>query len=273
MTIAQELSAAALDRLEAAIRPYQKLLVAFSGGVDSGVLLAVARKVLGEGAVAITADSPSMARRELREASRFAAVHGVRHLVVKTDELSNESYVRNDTDRCFWCKHTLFSRCEEVAKAEGFPAIAYGYTADDVGDHRPGHRAAEQFGVVAPLHEAGLGKEEIRAIAAGLGLELWDKPAAPCLASRIPYGSEVLPEKLDRIEAMEDLLFELGFRIFRARFDGTLMRVEVGESEIERAATSEVRARLLARSRELSIPLLVLDLEGFRSGKLNRIHS
>jgi uncharacterized protein len=156
-----------------------------------------------------------------------------------------------------------------VARELGFSRVAYGYTADDVGEHRPGHRAAVEFDVRSPLLEAGLRKDEIRAIARLLGLEVWDKPAAPCLSSRIPYGSEVSVEKLSRVEAVEDLLDELGFRLFRARFDGREMRIEVGRDEIERAASAEVRDRLLARAREVGVPLLALDLEGFRSGKLN----
>jgi uncharacterized protein len=149
--------------------------------------------------------------------------------------------------------------------------VAYGYTADDVGEHRPGHRAAGEFGVRSPLLEAGLRKDEIRAVARLLGLEVWDKPAAPCLSSRIPHGSAVSAEKLATIEAVEDLLDEMGFRLFRARFDGREMRIEVGVDEIARAASAEVRQRLLARASEVGVPLLTLDLEGFRSGKLTRL--
>ncbi|HVR44977.1 MAG TPA: ATP-dependent sacrificial sulfur transferase LarE [Thermoanaerobaculia bacterium] len=262
-------AAEALARLEAAIRPRGRLLVAFSGGVDSGVLLAGARRVLGEGAIAITADSPSMPRRELEEAIRFAAALGAEHRVVRTDEISLPQYARNDRDRCFWCKHTLFEICERIAAEEGL-SIAYGYTCDDAGDHRPGHEAARRFGVVAPLADAGLGKSQIRAIARALDLELWDKPAAPCLSSRIPYGSEVTVDKLGMIEGMEALLRKLGFRICRARFDGTTMRIELEPADIARAADPAVREALLAGAARLGVPLLTLDLEGFRSGKLNR---
>lgn len=263
-------TASVLQRLGREISRHPSLLIAFSGGVDSGVLLAVAHRVLGDRAVAITADSPSMARREFREAARFAAQLGVRQIVVKTHEVELDAYARNDANRCFWCKHTLFEKCEEVAQRDGFQAIAYGFTLDDVGDHRPGQRAAKEFGVVTPLHDAGLGKREIRAVAAELGLDLWDKPAAPCLASRVPYGSEVNPEKLQKIEEMEELLFTLGFRIFRARFDGTLMRLELDERELPRAAEPDTRLQLLEKARTIGVPLLTLDLEGFRSGKLNR---
>lgn len=259
-----------LERLEEEIRNYSSICVAFSGGVDSGLLAGVAVRVLGDRAVAVTADSPSMARRELRAAEIFAREIGIAHIVEQTDELANADYSRNDTDRCFHCKHTLFELCESVAAREELSTLAYGYTLDDVGDFRPGARAAAKFGVVAPLRDAGFGKEQIRAVAAHLGYELWDKPAAPCLASRVPYGSEVTSEKLGTIEQMEDLLHELGFRIFRARFDGSLMRIECAEEEISRLVAPDVRRQLLDRAAGLGVPLLTVDLEGFRSGKLNR---
>ena len=199
----------------------------------------------------------------------FAAGIGVAHVVRQTSEMALPAYRENDRNRCYWCKHTLFDVCEQVAGELGYTEVAYGYTADDVGEHRPGHRAATEFGVRSPLLEAGMRKAEIRAVARALELEVWDKPAAPCLSSRIPYGSEVSVEKLARIEAVEDLLDEMGFRLFRARFDGREMRIEVGVAEIERAASAEVRARILALARRLGVPLVTLDLEGFRSGKLN----
>lgn len=260
----------ALGRLEGALRTHQRLLIAFSGGVDSAVLLAVAHRVLGSGASAVTADSPSMARAELEGAIRFAERLGVEHRIVPTAEMSRPEYVRNEPDRCFWCKQTLFDACSELAAREGWEAIAYGFTADDVGDHRPGHRAAEAAGVVAPLHEAGLRKAEIRAIAQHLGLELWDKPAAPCLSSRIPYGSEVTVEKLEKIEAMESLLHANGFRICRARYDGREMRIELEPGDIARAVHPDLRARILMEADRLGVALVTIDLEGFRSGKLNR---
>lgn len=260
---------AALEAIERALASSPGLLVAFSGGVDSAVLTAVAHRVLGDRVAALTADSPSMPRRELRRAVAVAAAIGVVHVVRPTSEMALGSYRENGRDRCYWCKHTLFDVCERVAGEMGFREIAYGYTADDVGEHRPGHRAATEFGVRSPLLEAGLRKPEIRAVAHALQLEVWDKPAAPCLSSRIPYGSEVSVEKLGRIEAVEDLLDEMGFRLFRARFDGREMRIEVSPAEIERAASPEVRARVLALAERLGVPLVTLDLEGFRSGKLN----
>lgn len=261
----------ALAALERVLGGSPGMLVAFSGGVDSAVLAAVAHRVLGDRVAAFTADSPSMPRRELRRAVALAAGIGVAHVVRLTSEMALPAYRENDRNRCYWCKHTLFDVCEQVAGELGFTQVAYGYTADDVGDHRPGHRAAGEFGVRSPLLEAGLRKPEIRAVAQALQLEVWDKAAAPCLSSRIPYGSEVSVEKLSRIEAVEDLLDEMGFRLFRARFDGREMRIEVSVPEIERAASAEVRTRILALAAQIGVPLVTLDLEGFRSGRLNTV--
>jgi uncharacterized protein len=263
--------AALLERLENVLRSYPRLLIAYSGGVDSGVLLGAAVRVLGDKAIAITADSPSMARRELREAKIFARSIGADHRVIETNELDRPEYAKNDRDRCFWCKATLFERCRALGEELGIEQIAYGFNLDDRGDIRPGQKAAEEYGVVAPLDEARLGKAEVRAIARHLGYELWDKPAAPCLSSRIPYGSEVTDVKLATIESMEDLMHDLGFRIFRARYDGKMMRLEFADDEIGHAVQSEVRTQLLSRAGELGVPLLTIDLEGFKSGKLNRV--
>lgn len=269
-TIPREEVLDALERLEGVLGKHQDLIVAFSGGVDSAVLLAVAYRVLGSRVVALTADSPSMARAELDEAIRFAARLGVEHRVVRTTEMSRPEYVRNERDRCFWCKQTLFEVSAKLAEAAGGATVAYGYTRDDVGDYRPGHEAAKKFGVAAPLWDAELGKREIRAIARELALEVWHKPAAPCLSSRIPYGSEVTLEKLGAIEQMEALLHSLGFRVCRARYDGNEMRLELEPDDVARAAEREIREMLVATARELGVGLLVLDLEGFVSGKLNR---
>jgi uncharacterized protein len=260
----------ALDRLEAVLRPHERLIVAFSGGVDSAVLVAVAHRVLGSRVVALTADSPSMARGELEQARRFALALGVEHRIVQTGEMERPEYVRNDRDRCFWCKQTLFQMAETLAAATGGGAVAYGYTRDDVGDYRPGHEAAVRFGVIAPLWEAGLGKVEIRAIARELALDVWDKPAAPCLSSRIPYGSEVTLDKLGAIEQMEELLHDLGFRVCRARYDGTTMRIEVEKDGIGRLRETSTWSTVDAKARELGVAALTLDAEGFVSGKLNR---
>lgn len=260
----------ALEALEAEIRPRKSMIVAFSGGVDSGVLLAVAARVLGDRVVALTADSASIPRQELEDAKAFARRLGIEHRMIATAELDRPEYSRNEPDRCFWCKQTLFDVCARVAREEGWDAVAYGFTRDDVGDFRPGHRAAQEAGVIAPLHDAGLGKPAIRAIARHLGLNLWDKPAAPCLSSRVPYGSEVTVEKLARIEAMESLLHDCGFAVCRARFDGREMRIELEPDQISRAASPEIRSKILLEAERLGIALVTIDLEGFRSGKLNR---
>jgi uncharacterized protein len=258
----------ALAGLERALSGSAGMLVAYSGGVDSAVLAVAAHRVLGARAVAFTADSPSLPRRELRRAAAVLQGAGVPHVVRATGEMDLEAYRRNDRDRCYWCKDTLFDACARAAAELGLPEIAYGYTADDVGEHRPGHRAASERGIRAPLLEAGLGKPAIREIARGLGLAVWDKPAAPCLSSRIPFGSVVSAEKLARIESMEDLLDAMGFLVFRARYDGQVMRIEVGADEIARATSEPARGRMLEEAARLGIDRLTVDLEGFRSGKL-----
>lgn len=269
MTQAAAAPDVSLSRLERAVAGSPGMLIAFSGGVDSAVLLAVAARVLPDRVAAFTADSPSMPRTALRHAVEFARQLQVPHIIERTSELEQEAYRRNDRERCYWCKHTLFSRCEAAAREAGFAELAYGFTADDVSDHRPGHRAAVEFGVRSPLLEARLGKNEIRAIAKLLGLELWDKPAAPCLASRIPYGSPVSEEKLARIEAIEELLHELGFAVSRARYDGERMRIEVEQEALGRLRKPNVYSRIARRAESLGIRQLMIDPEGFRSGKLN----
>ncbi|HSN68283.1 MAG TPA: ATP-dependent sacrificial sulfur transferase LarE [Thermoanaerobaculia bacterium] len=269
-TVSREETMEALARLESSVGSHERLLIAFSGGVDSAVLLAVAHRALGERAAAITADSPSMARAELDGAIRFAARLGVRHRIVTTGEMERPEYVRNEPDRCFWCKQTLFEVSARLAEEAGGATVAYGYTRDDVGDYRPGHEAARTFRVATPLWDANLGKREIRAIALALGLDVWDKPAAPCLSSRIPYGSEVTVEKLRAIEAMESLLHESGFRVCRARYDGSEMRIEVESADLARAAEPAIQRLMNEKARELGVERLALDPEGFVSGKLNR---
>lgn len=262
-----------LSALEAGVCTLGSVLVAFSGGVDSGVLLAAAVRALGSRAVALTADSPSLPRRELDAARAFALTLGARHIIEATGELELDDYRRNDRERCYWCKHSLFEMAERVARSEGLSHVVYGYTADDEGDFRPGHRAAGEHHVRSPLFEANLGKSQIRAIARHLGLDLWDKPAAPCLSSRIPYGTQVSVDLLRKIEEVEAFLHDYGFGVVRARYDGKTMRVELESSEIPRAVADHVRTPLLALAERLKIPLLTIDLEGFRSGKLNDILS
>ena len=258
-------------RLETRLAGFQSLVVAFSGGVDSAVLLTVAHHVLADRVVAVIADSPSLPRLELQQAGELAARIGVRLEVVQTLEVDRPEYIANDKRRCYYCKQTLFEACSDFARRAAIADIAYGYTLDDASDIRPGHVAAEQFGVHAPLHDAGLRKADVRAIARDFDLPVWDKPAAPCLSSRIPHGTAVTRETLAKIEQMEAVLHTLGFPECRARFDGISMRIEVPAAQVGRLVADDVRAVVLRAAQSLVIPFLSIDLEGFASGKLNRI--
>lgn len=257
-----------LERLENEILRYGSAIVAFSGGVDSAVLLAVAQRVLGRRVLAVTADSESLPRIELQRATAFATSIGVRHRILATSEIENPDYARNDRMRCYHCKKTLFIECEVLAKELGVEALMYGFNRDDAGDFRPGRQAATEVGVVAPLYDAGLGKPEIRAIARELGLDLAEKPAAPCLSSRIPYGSEVTTGKLRVIERMENELHAKGFDVVRARYDGASMRIEVPVDRIASLESAWTAVEQLAA--ELAVARVEIDREGFVSGKLNR---
>jgi uncharacterized protein len=252
-----------------------RVAVAFSGGVDSTLLLALAREALGGRVVAVTAVSDSLARDELELCRRLASGLDVPLRLLRTREMEREGYRANAGDRCYHCKTELFERvAEEVLSEEGVSAVAYGATADDVGDHRPGMRAAEEHAVLAPLLEAGLGKAEVRALSQELGLETWDKPAQPCLASRIPYGQAVTREALARIDAGEALLRGLGFRELRVRHHeqargGPIARLEVPLSDLPRLLEPGVREEVCGGLRGLGFQYVALDLEGFRSGSLN----
>ena len=259
-----------LERLEARLASYRSLVVAFSGGVDSAVLLATAHRVLADRVIAVIADSPSLPRLELHQACDLAAQIGVRLEILPTTEVDRPEYIANDRGRCYFCKQTLFHACSDFARESAITDIAYGYTLDDASDIRPGHTAAQQFGVHAPLHDARLRKADVRAVARELGLPVWDKPAAPCLSSRIPHGTTVTRDKLAKIEGMESVLHDLGFAECRARFDGSSMRIEVPSGEIGRLATDGVRDVVLRTANLLAIPFLSIDLEGFASGKLHR---
>lgn len=255
-------------RLRAILAEMGGVVIGMSGGVDSVVLARVAAEVLGARALAVTADSPSLPRRELREAEELARLAGVRHLVVATGEVADPQYAANPTNRCYFCKTELFTQLAAIAAAEGLGWVAYGENIDDLGDHRPGAQAAAERGVRAPLKEAGLTKADIRALARGYGLPVWDKPAFACLGSRFPYGTAITPEKLAQVEAAEDVLWELGLRQFRVRHHGDLARIEVDPADmavlVARAAEVAGRVRALGGFRHVT-----LDLAGYRRGSMN----
>ena len=272
---ASPVSASKLEQLRELIGSYGSCLVAYSGGVDSVFLARVARDVLGDKALAVIADSPSLPRRELAEALEIAEQFQIPVRVVKTDEFNNAEYLANPTNRCYFCKHELFTELAPLAKAEGFAVIAYGENASDVGDFRPGAQAAKEFQVRAPLKEAGLTKAEIREFSAQLGLPTADKPQMACLSSRIPYGESVTPEKLLMIEEAEAVLRDLGFYDVRVRHHElpnaatALARIEVGAVEMAKFLAEDVADRVAAALKKLGYAQVTLDLQGYRRGSLN----
>jgi len=260
-----------LSLLQALLHKLGRTLVAYSGGVDSAYLAWTAHQLLGDNMLAIIADSASLARTQLQDAVAFAQEQGIPLEVIPTRELDRPEYVRNDAQRCFFCKDELFTLMEELRAARGFDAIAYGVNLDDQGDFRPGQKAASAHQVVAPLLDAGLSKEEIRALAQNAGLRIWDKPASACLSSRIEYGRPVTREALDVVEKGEDALRALGFRQFRVRHHGEIVRIEIAREELERALDPAMAAEFTRIFKALGFKFVTLDLEGFRSGSLNTL--
>jgi uncharacterized protein len=256
-----------LDVLTKVVSSYDRLVVAFSGGVDSGLLAWTAHQVLGEErCVAVTAVSPSLAPSEHEDCQRLARLWGLRWLEVQTDEASRPEYVANGGDRCYHCKTELMDRLQPVARAEG-ATVALGVNLDDLGDHRPGQRAATERGAVFPLVEAGLTKEAVRMAAKEAGLDIWDKPAAACLASRVPYGTAVTLGTLDQVSRAEEALKALGYRELRVRHYGDLARIEFAGEDLDRAVTD--RQRVVDAVRAAGYRYVTVDLEGLRSGNLN----
>jgi len=266
--VGHELRARA-DALDARLRSLPSLVVAYSGGVDSAFLAWSATRVLGPNALCVTAESPSYPERHRTMALSVARQFGLRHEFITTDELTRPGYRANAPDRCYHCKHELYSRLTALARDRGFAAVADGSNADDRTDYRPGRRAAREFGVISPLDEAGFSKDDIRALSHAAGLPTWDEPASACLSSRIPYYSEVTDAKLRAIEQAEDALRALGFRVLRVRHHDQVARVELAPEEMRRAIEPATAAAITRALTALGFKFVALDLKGYRLGSLN----
>ena len=259
------------ERVLADLRDMTSVIVAYSGGADSAYLAWAAYRALGDKAVAITADSASLPESHKKDAEEFAREQGFRHEYIATHEFDNPDYLKNDSSRCFHCKDELFSRLDQVAGERGIAHVVYGVNVDDLGDFRPGQKAAKIHEVKAPLVDAGLTKAEIRELSKRAGLKTWDRPASACLSSRIPYGTPVTIENVRTVDRGEDAIRALGFRQFRVRFHGDVVRIEIAPEELERAMTLEMSRRFTEIFKGLGFHYVTLDLEGYRQGSLNAV--
>jgi uncharacterized protein len=259
------------EQLYEHLRSLGRALVAYSGGVDSAYLAWATNQALGNETLAVLADSPSLARAQMDDALAFAREQNIPVEVIRTEELANPDYQRNDSMRCFHCKDELFTVMEQFRDQRGYTTVAYGVNLDDQGDWRPGQKAARQHGVAAPLLDCGLTKQDIRDLAREAGLRIWDKPASACLSSRIEYGRAVTREALLQVEQGEDFLRSLGFRQFRVRHHGESARIEIARDELTRALTPEMFASFSARFHELGFKFVSVDVDGFRSGSMNSL--
>ncbi len=262
---------AKMDDLRSILGDMGAVIIAYSGGVDSAFLAAAANGVLGRDSLAVTAKSPSLAPSELREAVALAERLGLNHRVIETQEVEREDYAANNPNRCFFCKDELYTYLAAFAQDEGYAHIANGTNTDDLGDFRPGLNAAKQYGVRSPMVEAGLTKSEIRALSRDMDLPTWDKPAQACLSSRIPYGTPVTVEALERIAKAEEFLHELGIRQLRVRHHDTVARIEVEPADFPALTQDDVRAKVTDYFRSIGYSYVALDLSGFRSGSLNEV--
>ena len=259
------------DALFAHLSSLGRVIVAYSGGADSAYLAWAAAHTLGANALAVTADSASLPASHKRDAEAFVRQFSIAHEYVETHEFENPDYLRNDANRCFHCKDELFTVLEQVGRARGYEHIIYGVNADDLGDYRPGQNAARQHQVDAPLADAGLTKAEIRELSRQAGLPTWDRPASACLSSRIPYGTAVTPQNVKTVEQGEEALKALGFRQFRVRFHGDIVRLEIAPEEMPRALTMDMARQFTTIFRNLGFQYVTLDLEGYRQGSLNEV--